>query len=70
MAEGRISMDDFLKQLSDDDLIALLGGVPNSGVANTNGVGGLPEYGVPAVMTADGNAGIRIDEACPVPTTA
>lgn len=63
-------MDDFLKQLSDDDLIALLGGVPNSGVANTNGVGGLPEYGVPAVMTADGNAGIRIDEACPVPTTA
>lgn len=70
VAEGRAGMEAFIAQLSDDDLLALLGGVPNAGVANTNGVGGLPEYGVPAVMTADGNAGVRIDEECRIATTA
>lgn len=70
VAEGRISMADFIAQLSDDDLLELLGGAPNEGVANTNGIGGLPAYGVPAVMTADGNAGVRINEDCPIAATA
>ena len=46
VAEGRLSLDDFMEQLSDDDLIHLLGGQPNMGVANTFGFGNLPDYGV------------------------
>lgn len=42
-----------MSQLSDDDLIELLGGQPNTGVANTFGFGNLPDYGVPNIMTAD-----------------
>ena len=42
--------------LSDEDMVRLLGGQPNRGVANTFGFGNLPTYGVPNVMTADGPA--------------
>ena len=68
VAEGRVTMDEFLAQLSDEDLIHLLGGQPNTSVANTFGFGNLPEYGVPNIMTADGPAGCRI--GCGVYTTA
>ncbi len=70
VAEGVLSMADFLKQLSDEALADLLGGQPNTGVANTFGYGNLPEYGVPSVMTADGPAGLRILPECDVHTTA
>jgi len=70
VAEGKITLDEFAAQLSDDDLIHLLGGQPNVGVANTFGIGNLPEYGVPNIMTADGPAGVRIAEECGVCTTA
>ena len=70
VAEGRASLDEFIAQLSDEDLIHLLGGQPNTGVANTFGIGSLPEYGVPNIMTADGPAGVRIAEQCGVCTTA
>ena len=36
VAEGRLSLDDFMAQLSDDDLLHLLGGQPNVGVSNTS----------------------------------
>lgn len=70
VAEGKISLDEFVEQLSDEDLIHLLGGQPNLGVANTFGIGNLPEYGVPNLMTADGPAGVRIDEGFDIYTTA
>lgn len=70
VAEGRMTMDEFLAQLSDGDLIHLLGGQPNTSVANTFGFGNLPEYGVPNIMTADGPAGLRIAPECGVCTTA
>lgn len=59
-----------MEQLSDSDMAELLGGQPNTGVANTFGFGNLPEYGVPNIMTADGPAGLRIAPECGVCTTA
>jgi len=70
VAEGKASLDEFMAQLSDDQLIHLLGGQPNTGVANTFGIGNIPEYGVPNIMTADGPAGVRIQPECGVCTTA
>ena len=70
VAEGRLSLDGFMAQLSDGDLIHLLGGQPDVGVSNTFGIGNLPEYGVPNITTADGPAGLRIKPECCVYTTA
>lgn len=70
VAEGKAGLDAFMQQLSDADLAELLGGQPNTGVANTFGFGNLPEYGVPDIMTADGPAGLRITPECCVYTTA
>ena len=70
VAEGRATLGAFMEQLSVDDLISLLCGQPNTGVANTYGFGNLPEYGVPNIMTADGPAGLRIRPEVGVHTTA
>lgn len=70
VAEGRLTMEEFLAQLGDEDLIELLGGQPNTTVGNTFGYGNLPEYGVPNIMTADGPAGLRLAKECGVCTTA
>ncbi|MDO4332517.1 MAG: glycoside hydrolase family 3 C-terminal domain-containing protein [Eubacteriales bacterium] len=68
-AEGKITIEEFLAQLTDEEVAHLLGGQPNTGVANTFGYGNLPEYGVPSIMTADGPAGLRIAPCCGVNTT-
>jgi len=70
VADGHAGLDEFMEQLSDRDMAELLGGQPNTGVANTFGFGNLPEYGVPDIMTADGPAGLRIEPKCGVYTTA
>jgi beta-glucosidase len=70
VAEGKISIEGFIAQLTDDEVAHLLGGQTNTGVANTFGFGHLPRYGVPNIMTADGPAGLRIDSECGVTTTA
>ena len=70
VAEGEITMEEFIAQLSDEDLAWLLGGQPNAGVANTFGYGNLPDFGVPNAMSADGPAGLRILPEVGVATTA
>ena len=70
VAEGRVSLDDFVKQLDDEQIIHLLGGQPNVGVANTCGFGNVPEFQIPSAMTADGPAGLRIQPHVGVKTTA
>ncbi len=70
VADGRHTMDELMDQLSLDQMIDLMGGQPNTGVANTYGFGNLPEYGIPDVMTADGPAGVRFWPRCGIRTTA
>lgn len=64
------TLDELLEQLTDDELITLLGGRPNAGVANTAGIGGLESHGIPAAMTADGPAGLRLRPELEEKTTA
>ena len=68
--EGRASVAELLKQLTLDEKVDLLGGQPSSGLANTCGMGNLPKYKIPNIMTADGPAGVRIEKEHQVYTTA
>ena len=68
--EGKVTMDEFIAQLTDDELVGLTYGQPNTGSANTFGMGNLEKYGIPNVMTADGPAGLRINKNVGVVTTA
>lgn len=70
VAEGTCTMEEFMDQLSIDDMISLLCGQPLTGVSDTFGYGNLPDFGVPNVMTADGPAGLRIRPQRCVKTTA
>lgn len=70
VAEGKVSLDDFIAQLTDDEMWRLLVGQKNTGVAITDGMGNLAKYGIPTPMTADGPAGIRIRPMTGVSTTA
>ena len=60
VASGEMTLEAFVDSLPEEVLIDLLGGQPNTGLADTYGFGNQLEYGIPDVMTADGPAGLRI----------
>lgn len=65
-----ISMDEFVAQFTLEELMEFVGGQAPTGVANTGCFGGLKRLNVPAVATADGPAGLRLDVETGIPTTA
>ncbi|MBR3768825.1 MAG: glycoside hydrolase family 3 C-terminal domain-containing protein [Clostridia bacterium] len=67
---NEISMDDFIAQMSIDELAYLVGGQAPTGVANTGCFGGLKRLEIPAIPTADGPAGLRLEPKTGIPTTA
>lgn len=66
-----IGVDEFMAQLTVDELIDLVGGHQNQpGVCNTGAFGGLKRFDIPPVPTADGPAGLRLNIKTGAPTTA
>ncbi len=65
-----ISLDEFVAQFTLEELMEFVGGHGPTGVCNTGCFGGLERLKVPAVPTADGPAGLRLDVATGIPTTA
>ena len=61
VAEGKATLDQFLAQMNEADLIDLVSGALNTGAADTHGFGGIPYYGIPSAMTCDGPAGMRVE---------
>ncbi|WP_176012388.1 glycoside hydrolase family 3 C-terminal domain-containing protein [Victivallis sp. Marseille-Q1083] len=53
-------LDEFVAQLSDEDLIWLVGGHEPNVWGGTGTIGGLEAFGVPALETFDGPAGVRL----------
>ena len=70
VADGELSLDDFIAQLTDEEVLTLLGGTWSRGPSATRGIGGLGSGDIPAIMTADGPAGLRFRPNRCVNTTA
>lgn len=70
VSEGRVSLDEFMTQLTDEELLNLMTGTPSTGVAHLNGMGNVPRLCVPNPMTTDGPAGVRVLAEREIYTTA
>jgi len=70
VAEGRVDLDTFIAQLTDEELCHLAGGQKGHGISSTSGMGALDRLGIPLVMTADGPAGLRSRTVSQISTTA
>ena len=65
-----IGLDEFIAQMTLDELMFMVGGQPVTGVANTGCFGGIERLGIPAFPTADGPAGLRLETCTGIYTTA
>ena len=70
VAKGKISLDTFIAQLTDEELCHLVSGQPGHGISSTSGMGHLLHYEIPLFMTADGPAGLRSRTSSKIPATA
>ena len=70
VVNGKVTLDEFVAQLSDEQLVSITYGKPNTGITNTGGMGGLEEFGIPNVVSADGPAGLHIRPDRCVTTTS
>jgi len=66
----KITLDEFVAQFTVEELMDFVGGHAPTGVANTGCFGGLERLDIPSVPTADGPAGLRLEPATGIPTTA
>ncbi len=65
-----ITLDEFIAQMTLDELMYIVGGQKTTGVCNTGSFGGIDRLGIPYFPTADGPAGLRLEPATGIPTTA
>lgn len=70
VADGKISLEEFIAQIPDMQLFELMGGTMNMGISITSGFGRIREQGIPGFMTSDAPAGIRCREATCLDPTA
>ena len=71
VADGKYTLDEFISQMSDKELMDVLVGKRSLGVANTGTMGGYNnKYFIPPIATADGPAGLRIKPEIGIRTTA
>ncbi len=67
----KCTIEEFIKQFTIEELCDFVGGQPPTGVANTGCFGPIKHrLGTPAVPTADGPAGLRLEPCTGIPTTA
>ncbi|MBQ8684332.1 MAG: glycoside hydrolase family 3 protein [Clostridia bacterium] len=65
------TLDEFIAQFTDEELCEFMGASEDVGVSNTQCFSGLKRLGVPPMPTADGPAGLRLqDWICGVRTTS
>ena len=60
VADGQVTLDEFIAGMTDTQLCELMGGTMNMGVSITSGFGRIRELGIPGFMTSDAPAGIRV----------
>lgn len=70
VADGKVDIDTFIAQITDEELTHFFGEQPNTGVSSTGGMGNLKRLGIPNVTTADGPAGVRLKPHTGIQTTA
>ncbi len=59
LMEGKCTIDEFICQMTDDELIFITGGHEGTSVADTSGMGGVDRLKIPLANTSDGPAGVR-----------